>query len=73
MTWDDLCALGLALPETEVSTSYGTPALKVNGKMFCRLKESGAEIVFMLANVDEQQFLIEMAPELYFITPHYEG
>jgi hypothetical protein len=70
MTWDDLCALGLA---TELSTSFGTPALKVKGKMFCRLKENGEDVVFFLNNVDEQLFLIETQPELYFITPHYEG
>ena len=29
MTWEDVLAVGLALPEMEASTSYGTPALKL--------------------------------------------
>ncbi len=32
--WKTVRRLGLALPETEESTSYGTPALKVRRKMF---------------------------------------
>jgi len=35
----------MALPEVELSTSYGTPALKVRGKLIARLKEDGESIV----------------------------
>ncbi len=40
MTWNDLVALGLELPEVELGTWYGTPALKVRKKGFVRLEES---------------------------------
>ncbi|MGE0045861.1 MAG: MmcQ/YjbR family DNA-binding protein [Hyphomonadaceae bacterium] len=73
MKWDALARIGLALPETEESTSYGTPALKVRGKTFVRLREDGKDVVFMLANVDEQEHLIEANPALYHITDHYKG
>jgi hypothetical protein len=73
MKWEQLCALAKELPEVEEGTSYGTPALKVRGKMFVRLKEDGASVVFMLESVDEQEFLIETRPKLYFITDHYRG
>jgi len=41
MNWDDVAAMGLELPEVEVSTSYGTPALKVRKKLIARLQEDG--------------------------------
>jgi hypothetical protein len=34
IAWDDIVALGRELPETEESTSYGRPSLKVRGKSF---------------------------------------
>lgn len=73
MTWDELCALGLELPATEIGSWYGTPAVKVKGKGFCRLKEDRETVVFITGNNDEQQFLLEVNPELFFITDHYRG
>jgi len=32
-SYADVCKLALELPEVEESTSYGTPALKVRGKL----------------------------------------
>ena len=37
-TWDDVVAIGTGLPGVEVTTSYGTPALKVAGGFMCRLR-----------------------------------
>jgi hypothetical protein len=73
MTWQELCALGMNLPEVTEDTWYGTPALKVRGKGFVRLKEDGANVVFMLESVDEQEALIRLKPKIYFITDHYRG
>lgn len=73
MTWKQLCALGLKLPEVEESTSYGTPALKCRGKLLARLKEDGTSVVLVVESVDEQQFLLQAMPDVYFLTPHYEG
>jgi uncharacterized protein YPO0396 len=41
MTFDDVCAIALAWPGVERGTSYGTPALKVKGKLLTRLREDG--------------------------------
>ena len=57
-------------PGIEESTSYGTPALKVRGKLILRLSE--ADIFVLPCPVEEKLFLIDMAPEIYFQTPHYE-
>jgi hypothetical protein len=73
MTWKQLCKLGRALPEVVEESWYGTPALKVRSKGFCRLKENGQDVVFMLESVEEQEALIDARPALYFITEHYRG
>lgn len=72
MQWRQVCALGLKLPGVEEGASYGRPALKVVGKGFCYLNNP-EDVVFQLHNVDEQQFLIEADPAVYYITPHYHG
>ena len=73
MTWAELCKLGLALPAGELGSSYGTPALKVKGKLLARLKEDGKSVVFFTENLDEQEALCETQPEVYYITDHYRG
>jgi hypothetical protein len=71
--WERLRDLGLELPEVVEGISYRTPALKVRGKSFVRLKEDGKSVVFLLGSVEEQQVLIETDPDVYFITDHYRG
>ena len=73
MTWKQLCELGLTLPDVEESTSYRTPALKCRGKLIARLTEDGTTVVLVVETVDEQQFLLKAMPDVYFLTPHYEG
>ena len=62
--------MALALPNVEEGTSYGTPALKVRGKLFVRLKEDGETIV-LKTTYEEREELISHDPETYFITNHY--
>jgi len=73
MNWQQLCKLGLELPDVEEGTWYGTPALKVRGKGFVRLKEDGQSVVFLLDDVDDQDLLIGERPDVYHITDHYLG
>ena len=58
------------LPETEESTSYGTPAFKVKGKFLLRLREDPTTLVMP---TDEKEALLADNPEIYFTTPHYDG
>ena len=68
-TWETVCELGGALPEVEVGTWYGTPALKVRGKGFARLREDGALVVMI--DVLEREALIQEDPDTFYVTPHY--
>ena len=59
------------LEGVETGTSYGTPALKVAGKLLVRIKDAGTLV--LTAALDEKERLIEMAPEIYYETDHYKG
>jgi hypothetical protein len=71
--WEQISKLGCELPEVVEDIWYGRPALKVRGKGFVRLKEDEQAVAFVVASVEEQQFLIETQPDLYYITDHYRG
>jgi hypothetical protein len=73
MTWEDVVALGRRLPEVEVATSYGTPALKVRRKLLTRLRREDDSLVLPGVGADERDMLIEADPRVFHTTPHYEG
>jgi hypothetical protein len=73
MKWEKLCELGRELPEVVEDVWFRTPALKVRGKAICRLREEGDTVVFLTENVEEQEVLIQMQPDVYYITDHYRG
>jgi len=62
--------LALALPGAEESTSYGTPAFKVRGRLFARLHQDGESLV---VRIDRRERVMRMQadPATYFITDHY--
>ena len=72
VSFDDVRELALELPETEETTSYGTPAFKVRKKLFARMREEGDVLVVKVEH-DERAALIESEPDVYFLTPHYEN
>jgi hypothetical protein len=59
------------LPGLEVGTSYGTPALKVGGKLIARMKD--ADTLVLLGTMEEKEFLLAAEPDIYFETDHYKG
>jgi hypothetical protein len=70
VTYDTVRRLGLALPGAEESTSYGTPALKVKGKLFVRLHQDLDKIVLPVP-FERREEMMAADPETYFITDHY--
>jgi hypothetical protein len=70
VTFDELRAYALALPGVEEGTSYGTPAFRVKGKFFVRLKEDG-ETVVLKTDFYERDHLMESDPAAFFTTDHY--
>lgn len=70
--WDAVVAFALTLPETEMSTSYGAPAVKVNGKLLVSLSRE-PDSFHVIAGHDEKAILLETDPDTFWQTPHYEG
>ncbi len=66
-----LLRLAAALPGVVEETSYGKPALKVGGKGFTGWKE--AETISLRIPMEQKEFLLAVAPEIYFETDHYKG
>jgi hypothetical protein len=66
--------LGLALPDVELGTMYGAPALKVRGHMFaCIASHKSAEpnTLVALVGFDKRAALIAADPETYYLKDHY--
>lgn len=59
------------LPGVETGTSYGTPALKVRGKLILRVKD--ADTLVLMCTLEDKEVLMEAAPQIYFETDHYKG
>jgi hypothetical protein len=71
-SWDEVVTFALTLPETELGTSYGRPAVKVRGKAFVYPgREAGSFAVS--SPLEEKAFLIETDPATFWETPHYRG
>lgn len=73
MTWDDIIQLVSDLPDVAVSTSYGTPALKVKGRLLTRLLPEHGSLVLLDVPAEEREMLIEADPGTFHTTPHYDG
>jgi hypothetical protein len=58
------------LPGVEDSTSYGTPALKVKGKLLARLHQSG-ECFVLRSTLAHREKLMRSDPAIFYITDHY--
>lgn len=76
VSFDTVREIGLALPGVEEGTTYGTPALKVRGKMFaCIPSHKSAEPGSLAIRLDFEQRdeLIAAEPETYYLKDHYVG
>ena len=74
VTFDTARKIGLALPGVEESTAYGSPALKLRGKLLAcvpahRSAEPGSLVVRV--DFDDRAELLAAAPDVYYVTDHY--
>jgi hypothetical protein len=86
-SYSELEAFALTLPETTTGPSYGgAPALRVNKKMFARLRGEMADHVDDLTgepygdvlmvgveDLGEKEALLAADPRAYFTIAHYDG
>ncbi len=86
-TFADVERFALTLPETTSTPSYGgAPALRVNKKMFARLRGEMADdlddltgqpfgevLMVGVADLGEKEALLASDARAYFTLPHYDG
>lgn len=69
-------SIGRTLPDVEVTTTWGQPALKVRGKMFvCIASHKSAEPDTLVVMMDfaARDALLEEDPDTYYLKDHYVG
>ena len=67
-------SIGRTLPDVEVSTAWGQPALKVRGKIFvCIASHKSAEPNTLAVMMDfaDRDALVEDDPGTYYLKEHY--
>jgi hypothetical protein len=63
--------LALKLPGAEESTSYGTPAVKIGGKLLSRLRTEAEGALALRCDFVDRQILLQVNPGVFFLTDHY--
>jgi hypothetical protein len=69
-------SIGRTLPDVELTTTWGTPTLKVHGRMFaCLASHKSAEPNTLVVMMDfaDRDALIEEEPDTYYLKEHYVG
>jgi hypothetical protein len=74
VTFDTVREIGLALPDVEESSMYGSLALKVRGSLLtCMAINKSAEPGSLAVRIDfdQRSGLLAEAPDTYYVTDHY--
>src|SRR2546421_3738648 len=70
VTFETVRQIAQTLPGAEESTSYGTPAFKVKGKLFARFHQGGEALVVSV-DFEQREEMMNTSPEKFYITDHY--
>jgi hypothetical protein len=74
-SFETVRTVGLALPDVEAATKYdGSPVLKVGGCFMAGLashRSAEPETLVVRVSLDEREWLLEDAPETYYVTDYY--
>lgn len=76
MTFDEVKAVALMLPDVAASTKYdGSLVLKAAGSFLAGIatdESADADTLVVRMEHDERQHLLEDAPDTYYVTDYYE-
>jgi len=65
--------IAMQLPGTEESISYGTPSVKVKGKILSRLRTEAEGALALHCDFIDREILLQADPDVFFITDHYKN
>ena len=68
-----VCEIARKLPGVEESTAYGTPSLKVKGRIMCRLRTEAEGALALRCDFIDRQILLQADPSVFFVTDHYQN
>ena len=72
--FDTVRGMALGLPDVEESTTYGSPALKVRGKLLTCIpihKSAEPDSLAVRIDFDQRAELMAASPDVYYLTDHY--
>lgn len=73
VAWEDVVAFAVTLPDVEESTSYGTPSLKVAGKLMGRLRTESEGGLALKCSAADKEALVGGPDPAFYTTEHYDG
>ena len=77
MTFDTVREIAERLAGTEVGAAYGSPALRVNGRLYAAIAINKAaepnSLAVFLADFEQRDALLAEDPDTYYVKPHYEA
>jgi len=71
VAFERLLRLAGQYPGVEESRSYGTPAIKVKGKILARLRTEAEGGLALRCDLLDREMLLQADSEVFYITDHY--
>ena len=68
--------IALSLPDVQESTAYGSPALKVRGKLLACIpthRSAEPESLVVCTGFEVRTDLLAAHPDIYYLPPHYQN
>jgi hypothetical protein len=75
MTFADVRKIAMTLEGVTDATAYGAPCFKLNGRIFACVainKQAEPNSLMVRMPMDQRDALVEEAPDVYYLKPHYE-
>jgi hypothetical protein len=63
--------IAMKFPGVEDSRAYGTPCIKVDGKVLARLRSESEGGLALRCDFPERQMLMQADPRAFYVTEHY--
>ena len=63
--------IATAFPGVEITRAYGTPCIKVKGKVMARLRTEAEGGLALRCDFPERQMLMQADPIAFYLTDHY--